>query len=347
MASIPPPQKPDLVRLIDMAHESRPERPRPHMGCSQLGHHCDRWLWLSFRWTIMEKFSGRMLRLFRRGHNEEATVVADLRSAGLHITDTGSSQARVDFGNHVSGSIDGIIQEGVPESPHKPHVLEIKTHSDKSFKDLCAKGVSTAKPMHWAQMQVYMLGKKIDRALYVAVNKNDDSLYIERVKLNREAAEALVKRGHRIVSSDRMPEPCVNASPTWFQCKFCPAYKICHQGESVREVNCRTCIHSTAEQDSTWSCAKWQATIPTEAQYVGCEAHVMHPDMVTWKIDESASTDTVAAWIIDGHTVRNGDPAEGEGIYTTREIIANLESVAKPDAMQEAIRKQFDGRIVG
>src|SRR5690554_6613175 len=119
MASIPPPQKPDLVRLIDMAHESRPERPRPHMGASILGHHCDRYLWLTFRHAVVEKFSGRMLRLFRRGHNEEATVVADLRAAGLHISDTGSSQARVDFGNHVSGSIDGIIHEGVPESPRK------------------------------------------------------------------------------------------------------------------------------------------------------------------------------------------------------------------------------------
>lgn len=347
MTAIPPSQKPDLVRLIDESHESRQERPRPHMGCSQLGHHCDRFLWLSFRWSVVEQFPGRILRLFRRGQNEEASVVSDLRAAGLHVTNTGTSQARVDFGNHVSGSIDGIIESGVPESPSKPHVLEIKTHSDKSFKDLCSKGVSSSKPMHWVQMQVYMLGKKLDRALYVAVNKNDDSLHIERVRLERETAEECVKRGHRIVSSDRMPEPCTNASATWFQCKFCPAYNVCHQGANVTEVNCRTCIHSTAEQDGTWSCAKWKATIPTEAQYAGCEAHVMHPDMVHWKMDTEASTETVAAWIIDGHKVMNGDPAEGEGVYTTREIIANLAAASKPSAMQEAIRTKFNARIEG
>lgn len=31
MTSIPPPQKPDLVRLIDQSHEPRPEPPR-HSG---------------------------------------------------------------------------------------------------------------------------------------------------------------------------------------------------------------------------------------------------------------------------------------------------------------------------
>ncbi len=347
MTAIPKSQKPDLVRLIDESHEQREEKPRPHMGCSTLGHHCERYLWLSFHWSVPEKFSGRMLRLFRRGHNEESTVVADLRAAGLHIKDTGSSQARVSFGNHVSGSIDGIIESGVPESPDAEHVLEIKTHSDKSFKELSAKGVQSAKPMHWAQMQVYMLGRKVARALYVAVNKNDDSLYIERVKINREAAEHLVARGHRIVSSARMPEPCINASPDWYQCKFCPAHKVCHQGEPVRQVNCRTCAHSTAENDGTWSCQRWGATIPTDHQYAGCDSHVIHPDMTPWQIDESASTENVAAWIIDGYTLLNGNPEDGENVFTTSELLANLEASKSGDKVLADIRKSFDARVIG
>lgn len=347
MTAIPESQKPNLIRLIDASHEGRAENPRPHLGCSQLGHHCERYLWLGFRWAIREKFNGRMLRLFRRGHNEEATVVADLRAAGLDVTDTGSSQSRVNFGNHVSGSIDGIIGSGVPESPDKAHVLEIKTHSDKSFKELNAKGVHSAKPMHWAQMQVYMLGKNLTRALYVAINKNDDSYYIERVKLNLEAAEAYIARGHRIASAERMPEPCINASPDWYMCKFCPAYSFCHGGEVVRQVNCRTCAHSTPEKDSTWTCSRWGATIPTKAQHQGCESHVMHPDMTTWQLDQDASTEHVAAWVIDGYTVLNGAPSDGDNVFTTGEILANVGVLTKKDGLIQEMRATFDARVIG
>ena len=345
MTAIPEPTATPLSDLIDQAHESRLEKPRPHMGASQLGHHCDRYLWLSFRWAFRERFPGRILRLFRRGHNEESTVVSDLRAAGLHVTDTGSMQARVDFGGHVSGSIDGIILYGVPEAPKTSHILEIKTHSDKSFRDLRSKGVSTSKPIHWAQMQVYMLGKKLSRALYVAVNKNDDSIHIERVRINKEAAEALVERGHRISVADTMPEPCMNASPTWYQCKFCPAYKMCHESAPATESNCRTCAHSTAEADGSWTCEKWGAVIPVDAQYNGCEAHVIHPDLVPWKLDSESSTETIAVWDIGGHLVKNGDPSEGKDIYTTKEMLANASEIISNDPMMKDLRVKFDARI--
>lgn len=65
----PPPQNSASV-LIDTHHEANAEPPRPHMGCSLLGHPCDRYLWLSFRWASQEQFSGRMLRLFRRGQEQ-------------------------------------------------------------------------------------------------------------------------------------------------------------------------------------------------------------------------------------------------------------------------------------
>lgn len=343
MTTIPEPQAPTLINLIDQAHEEREERPRPHMGASQIGHHCDRWLWLSFRWAASERFKGRILRLFRRGHHEENWVVSDLRATGLHITDTGGNQARVDFGNHVSGSIDGIIHSGVPEAPGKPHILEIKTHSDKSFKEVCAKGVKESKPVHWAQMQVYMLGKSIDRALYVAVNKNDDHLYTERVRLDRQAAEDFVERAHNIVASDRMPEPCPGASPDWYLCKFCAGYAMCHENQPTEYANCRTCAHSTAESDGTWSCAKWGGDIPTDFQHEGCEAHVLHPDMVPWQLDANASTDHIAAWRVGDGVVMNGEPAEG--VYSSKEILTCLDAAMLGDKKLDGLRMRFDGRL--
>ena len=222
-----------IASMIDAMHEQRAEPPRAHLGASQLGHPCDRWLWISFRWAVQPKFPGRILRLFRRGHMEEATIISDLRAIGIDIRSTGNTQHRVDFGSHVSGSIDGIIESGVPEAPKKRHLAEFKTHSKKSFDALVKDGVQKAKPEHWTQMQVYMLGTEIDRALYLAVCKDDDRLYTERVKFDVEAAQNAVDRGRRITLSDRMPPP-LSTDPSWYQCKFCPAYGIvCHREQGV------------------------------------------------------------------------------------------------------------------
>ena len=82
MSLIPEPTA-TTAKAIDAYHESKKEKPRPHMGVSLLGHPCDRWLWLSFRWAIQEDFPGRILRLFRRGHHEENWIVQDLRAIGV------------------------------------------------------------------------------------------------------------------------------------------------------------------------------------------------------------------------------------------------------------------------
>ena len=75
-----------ITSLIDKHHAEKVELPRPHMGCSGLGHYCDRWIWLSFRWAVQPEFPGRIKRLFRRGHNEEATIISDLRAIGMSVT---------------------------------------------------------------------------------------------------------------------------------------------------------------------------------------------------------------------------------------------------------------------
>jgi hypothetical protein len=310
-----------IAALIDRKMEETREEPRPHLGASLLGHPCDRYLWLSFRWAVFEKFEGRMLRLFRRGQREEYSIVEDLRSIGIEIHSTGGEQSRVDFGSHVSGSIDGIIESGVPEAPKKRHVAEFKTHNEKSFKDLISKGVKESKPRHWCQMQVYMLGTGIDRALYVAINKNDDTYYTERVRFDKEAAQALVDRGHRIALSDRLPEP-LSADPTWWQCKFCPCCEFCHKTHLTREINCRTCAHATATKDSTFTCARYGgAEIPEEAQRTGCACHVLHPELVPWKVLQGSEDGFSVCYEINGRPVWNG---EGDAnVYASVEIIGH------------------------
>lgn len=333
-----------IAQLIDEDHESRAESPRPHMGASMLGHPCDRWIWLSFRFAVIEKFPGRILRLFRRGHNEEKTIISDLRSIGMDVR---SSQSRVDFGNHVSGSMDGIIMRGVPDAPGRPHVAEFKTHSKKSFDELEKVGVAKSKPVHYTQMQVYMLGSDIDRALYVAVCKDDDRIYSECVEYDKEHAERAIERGHRIVSSDRMPEP-ISSDPSWYQCKFCAAYEFCHKTHLTKEVNCRTCANSTAMKDSTWHCARWEDSIPFTHQLEACDSHVLHPDLVPWQRKDSHN-EWEAVYEIDGEDVRNGD--HDAFVFSSIELISNPEmcvSLLRDDnKFVDDLRTKFGARITG
>lgn len=304
--------------ITEKIDESMPrELPRLHMGVSQLGHKCDRWLWLSFRWAVIEQFPGRILRLFRRGQNEEFTVVQDLRRAGYDVSECLNSQKYMDFGCHVKGSPDGVIS-GLPQAPRKPHILEIKTHALKSFEDLLKNGVEKSKPMHYIQMQCYMRGRKLDRALYYPVCKNDDRIAPERVRLDKELADRYIARGQRIAIAERMPEP-VTADPTWWECKFCPAHDLCF-GDKKPEVNCRTCAHSTAKEDGTWYCERWSDTIPGEAQYSGCRSHVIHPDLI--KVEMREYDDWSCYY--DGVLVGEAGISSREYLYGTAGLVVDV-----------------------
>lgn len=268
------------ANAIDAWHEDQSDPPRPHMGASLLGHVCDRWLWLSFRWAVRERFPGCIRRLFRRGRNEEATIIADLKAIGCVLREPPpGEQHRVSLGGHVSGSIDAIIESGVPEAPNKPHIAEFKTHSKKSFDELEKDGVEASKWQHYVQMQLYMHGTGIDRALYVAVCKDDDRLYTERVRYDEKVAKKYIERGKRLAIIDEQPPP-LTSDPTWYECRYCAAHSYCHERKGAPSKNCRTCRYSTATEQGTWRCEKHESEpIPVEFQREGCASWELHDDM--------------------------------------------------------------------
>lgn len=298
---------PSIPDLIDQRHEAlETRRPRPYMGISSIGHVCDRWLWLQFRWAVIESFPGRMLRLFERGQREEAIMASELRSIGIVLHNTENDQVEVSLGCWVKGHLDGLIDSGVPAAPKTPHVWECKTFNKKNFDELEHLGVKEAKPMHWAQMQCYMLACKLTRALYTAICKDDDRIYAERVRIDSEAAEALVRRGQSIALEDHIPAP-ISMRPEWYQCKCCAGWDFCHGSRCTAEVNCRTCAHFSANRDEQCTCAFYgNAFIPLEAQYIGCQNHVLHPDLVPWMLDRSLSTDVMAVYQINTKKYSNG-----------------------------------------
>jgi len=277
MAKVPEPIH-TTVGLIYQAYENDADSGnRPHLGASLIGHACERFLWMTFRWVDSKKFDGRMLRLFETGQREEARLVSNLRRIGVQVHDTSpdGSQWRVsDLGGHFGGSMDGAAF-GLPEAPKSWHVLEFKTHNDKSFKELASKGVRMAKPQHWAQMQTYMGMTGMSRAMYMAVNKNTDDVYSERIEFDLVEFAEIKARAERVI---RAAEPPLRISedPSWYVCKMCDFHSHCH-GEEAPQVNCRTCAHSTPELggDALWSCgaALPEAEISLDVQRKGCERH--------------------------------------------------------------------------
>ena len=263
--------------MIDAHEEERQEEPRTHLGASLIGHKCERLIWLTFRWAVREKLPGRMLRLFQRGHDEEKKMVHWLQNIGCVFRENVS---RIDFDGHVSGTPDGIIESGVPTAEKTPHLFECKTANEKSFNDLEKKGVKLSKPQHYMQMQVYMLGANLDRALYAVTCKNDDRLYFERVKLDKMWANAMIAKGQQIAVSQTMPPP-LSASPTWYECKMCAAYAFCHQGVAVTERNCRTCASSRPDARGQWYCIgeKDKELMTAKEQVDGCSYHRMRKDL--------------------------------------------------------------------
>jgi hypothetical protein len=330
------PQAKTIANLIDAHHESQQEPARGHMGASLLGHPCERYLWLNFRWVMPEQFKGRILRLFRRGQNEEATIISDLRAIGIDVR---GAQTRVNFDAFVSGSADGVAMSGVPEAPSKQHVLEFKTHSLKSFNEVVKKGVEKSKPMHFIQMQIYMLGLNIDRALYFAICKDNDEIYTERVRLDKDLAQKYVDRGRRIALDDHMPPP-LSTDPSWFECKFCSAHSFCHKAELPKQFSCRTCAHSTPKENSTWRCEKHEADdIPLTFQRKGCESGTIHPDIVPWRY---TANDDYTVWHTQFGDIANGKP--DANVYSASEILANPQACATGET--DKFRLAFDGRII-
>jgi hypothetical protein len=263
-------------------YEKKVDGPRPHLGASEIGKPCDRALWYSFRWVTKKNFPGRIKRLFDTGFREEVRFLEELRGIGAEVydcdPDTKQQHRFSAIGGHFGGSCDAIGR-GFPEAPKSWAIVEFKTHGAKSFKDLAAKGVEEAKPEHYAQMQVYMGLAELDRALYLAVNKDTDELHSEWIHFDKPAFAALLERAEKIIQAGEPPAG-ISTDPAWYQCKFCDHAATCH-GEIAAQKNCRTCVHSSPI-DGGWRCEAQLRDLSVEEQRVGCRSHLVLPPLVPY-----------------------------------------------------------------
>lgn len=252
------------------------EAPRKHLGASIIGHECTAYAWNTFRWLKQEKFSGRMYRLFNRGHGEEERFVRYIEGAGGKVweknPETDKQFRIVGYKEHFGGSLDGIgylpPEYGITEAL----LFEFKTHAEKSFTKLSEDLVVKSKPQHFAQMSTYGPHYQLRFGVYCAVNKNTDALHFEIIALDYQLHLRMHERAQRVIDSQTRP-PKIAQTATFFTCKFCHFSGLCH-GNEVPEVNCRSCVRASPVQGGQWFCERWGDIIPDTHIPAGCDQWV-------------------------------------------------------------------------
>ena len=127
------------------------------------------------------------------------------------MNEYGSHFEFTDSTGHFVCRADGVVKN-VPHNSES-HLLEIKTHNKKSFSALQRHGVKESKPEHYAQVQISMALGNLKRGLYVAVCKDDEQFYIERIKPSTRDQKNLQKRitslvnAHQTLSLIHISEP--------------------------------------------------------------------------------------------------------------------------------------------
>ena len=212
------------INSIDISNE-RP--PKDYPSGSMIGGDCERQVYFAFRHP--KKIDDlRVYRIFELGNLLEDHIVDILRKkfTVYSVEENGSQFSFKDDENKITGSIDGVII-GLPES-NKPHLLEIKTYNQKRYDKLLKEGVKESDPKYYVQMQIYMNEFKLEKALFVAYNKNTSEIYTERVDYSDMTALKFLNRSKKVYAATSHKDlDRVSEKVTDFKCKFCQWKKEC------------------------------------------------------------------------------------------------------------------------
>ena len=276
MAAIPSTIGDQMVTKIYEGYEKEEDNSRVYLGrlgSSFIGEECIRKIWFDWRGFNREGFQGRILRLFGTGHWQEDRIVEDLRRAGYSIwekQEDGTQYQLVDETGHFISKLDGVIK-GVPQHENEPHILEIKTHNKSSFNGVFKHGVLKNKPQHYSQVQISMQLSGMKAALYVAVCKDDERFYIERIESDTKHQDQLLKKIKSLTEATITPAG-ISDNAGSFGCKFCSMKAVCLKEEKPL-VNCRTCSMCHSAPEGQWHCKLNNITLNLKQQRAGCEEY--------------------------------------------------------------------------
>lgn len=239
--------------------------PRGYLGLSAIGEPCHRKLQYGHYWAYTREISARMNRLFNVGHKAEDDMIKDLERCGITVTER--QESIIATAGHWRGHTDGCGDDG-----ESTFLIEFKTHNDASFKSMQKKGVRESKPMHYAQMTAYMGYLSHKKGLYMALNKNTSEYYIEWVDFDDKYFKDLKRKEFEILASDQLLPKVGTGNKNWYECRFCEAKDVCHNGKEV-ERNCRTCKFCDVEDGGVWSCAIQDKDLESSDQRLACNRY--------------------------------------------------------------------------
>ncbi len=223
--------------LIDVAlvraHRDQPAR--DYLGASRLGEPCARRLAYEITHTLPDEgrdIDGAMLRVFEAGHRFEVLSIEWLRAAGFDLRTRRRDGSQFGFtaaGGRLRGHIDGVIVAGPDVGVRWPALFEHKALNAKSWSDLVKRGVRSAKPIYFAQVQIYLAYMELAHALFTAMNKDSQELYHEVVPFDPAAAQALSDKAVEILRAADAAElpPRIAADADFYLCRACEYAKRC------------------------------------------------------------------------------------------------------------------------
>ncbi len=227
-----------LAALVDTALEvERDATPsRDYLGASRLGATCERQLQYEYAHAPVDpckEFSGRLLRIFERGHRTEEMVIRWLRLAGFTLRTEDAEGQQFGFsvaGGRLRGHVDGVLIGG-PEGFSFPALWENKCLGARSWREVEKNRLAVAKPVYAAQIAVYQsyLGLHEHPALFTAVNADTMAIYAELIPFDAGLAQRMSDRAVKVITAtgagDLLPRSFTDA--THFECRFCAWAERC------------------------------------------------------------------------------------------------------------------------
>ena len=211
-----------LIELLERNSVTR--QPRSYIGCSSIGHECDRYLWLNYHKPIKETITYQQNKIFKRGDLEEDVLLRDLaKQPEVEIVKTQVELAAGDLKGHA----DGIIRVN-----NDFYILEIKTMNNRNWQQFQKHGLKKTKPIYWAQCQVYMGMSNIHKAVLLATNKDNEEAHEEIILFDKDQFAALVLRAKRLKTQTEEPDGLTYYSKPPFTCTFCPRKEHCWERNS-------------------------------------------------------------------------------------------------------------------
>jgi hypothetical protein len=210
---------------------------RNYLGGSRIGVECERALQYEFTKTPVDPekdFSGRIIRVFARGHWVESAMVGWLNKAGFGMSTEDENGNQFGFECHegyFKGHRDGVFISGPDEFGPWPRLWENKGLMQKYYLPIVKHGLRAKAPTYYGQAQYYMEKFNLTEnpALFSVVNMNTMDIYWESIPFDPNYFAMLDAKAARIISACREGEilPKISQKKDFYICNMCSYRERC------------------------------------------------------------------------------------------------------------------------